>query len=169
MLLKCTILHNKHKHTVFVKVWKLLFVLLTHSFLFTAWLFFFSPLNSTNCTKSHTSLDMTYELQLAHQHIPCQIKSASSGFSQTSCSIGKTPDPFLRDAAADLDFTESNCDGVNFSWRVNYACSVGSQLWIISGASCAQICHHLPCLQCNVKAKQEINRKWGQITVSVNI
>lgn len=33
----------------------------------------------------------------------------------------------------------------------------------------AQICHNLPCLQPNLEAKQQINTKWEQITVSANI
>ena len=47
-------------------------------------------------------------------------------------------------------------------------CQQPSQLSVDEG-SYDQICHYLPCLQHNLVAKQEINRKWGQITVSVNI
>lgn len=44
-----------------------------------------------------------------------------------------------------------------------------SQVRTVSAGAADQICHYLACLWPNLKAKQEINRKWGQITVSVNI
>lgn len=84
--------------TAFVKFCKHFFILLTQNFLFLPGLV---SLNSTNSCKSHTSFHPTYELQLAHQHIPCQLGSASSVFSHTSCSIDNMPGLLLRDVTTD--------------------------------------------------------------------
>lgn len=57
------------------------------------------------------------------------------------------------------------------SWPISRAANepTASQVWSFSAGASDQICHYLACLWPNLKAKQEINRKWGQITVSVNI